>query len=418
MGDRSALRLHGWRSPAVLSIALIMAAAGFGQFGATAALGDVANSFGETRGDATLAEQAGLSGTVLGVGLAVIRLASLGALPLAGMADRVGRRVTLLCFCAVGLFLTAAAALSPTYWWFVVAFAVGRPFFTATDTIGEVTAAEQTASVDRAKALALVAASYGVGSGLVAIVLGAVPALGFRGVFALALLPLVLVVVVGRRVPETDRYRITQTKRDKPLPVLGAVEQRFRARLAVLAMVGFAVSVITGPANSFLFVYAENVLGLSGSATAGMLVGAGAAGLLGLFAGRWAADRLGRRPTAAFALVAMAAAGMLTYSGSVPAVVVGYIVAVGIGSTFAPAFASLHNELFPTEVRAAAAGWMAAAGVLGAAVGLFAFGTVADMGERFSLAGVAVFGPAALASALFALLPETAGRELEEWDRR
>jgi MFS family permease len=418
VGDRSALRLHGWRSSAVLSIALVMAAAGFGQFGATAALGDVATSFGETRGDATLAEQAGLSGTVLGVGLAVIRLASLGALPLAGMADRVGRRATLLCFCAVGLFLTAAAALSPTYWWFVVAFAVGRPFFTATDTVGEVTAAEQTASVDRAKALALVAASYGVGSGLVAIVLGAVPALGFRGVFALALLPLALVVVVGRRVSETDRYRVTRTRRDKPLPVLGAVQGRFRSRLAVLAMIGFAVSVITGPANSFLFVYAENVLGLPGSATAGMLIGAGAAGLVGLFAGRWAADRLGRRPTAAFALVAIAAGGMLTYSGSVPAVVVGYIVAVGIGSTFAPAFASLHNELFPTEVRAAAAGWMVAAGVLGAAVGLLAFGSVADVGERFSLAAVAVFGPAALASALFALLPETAGRELEEWDRR
>jgi MFS family permease len=417
VGDRSALRLHGWRSSAVLSIALVMAAAGFGQFGATAALGDVATSFGETRGDATLAEQAGLSGTVLGVGLAVIRLASLGALPLAGMADRVGRRATLLCFCAVGLFLTAAA-LSPTYWWFVVAFAVGRPFFTATDTVGEVTAAEQTASVDRAKALALVAASYGVGSGLVAIVLGAVPALGFRGVFALALLPLALVVVVGRRVSETDRYRVTRTRRDKPLPVLGAVQGRFRSRLAVLAMIGFAVSVITGPANSFLFVYAENVLGLPGSATAGMLIGAGAAGLVGLFAGRWAADRLGRRPTAAFALVAIAAGGMLTYSGSVPAVVVGYIVAVGIGSTFAPAFASLHNELFPTEVRAAAAGWMVAAGVLGAAVGLLAFGSVADVGERFSLAAVAVFGPAALASALFALLPETAGRELEEWDRR
>jgi hypothetical protein len=69
VGGRSALRLHGWRSSAILSIALVMAAAGFGQFGTTAALGDVATSFGETRGDATLAEQAGLSGTVLGVGL-------------------------------------------------------------------------------------------------------------------------------------------------------------------------------------------------------------------------------------------------------------------------------------------------------------------------------------------------------------
>ena len=61
---RSRLHLHGWREPAVVGAAMIAAAAGFGQFGAVAALGDVAKHFGHvTHGGATIAEQAGLSGT-------------------------------------------------------------------------------------------------------------------------------------------------------------------------------------------------------------------------------------------------------------------------------------------------------------------------------------------------------------------
>jgi hypothetical protein len=87
--------------------------AGAGQFGVVAALGDVARTFGRLSSGATLADQAGLSGTKLGAGLAVIRLASLGSLPLAGLADRLGRRRTILAFSAVGLAVTVASAASP-----------------------------------------------------------------------------------------------------------------------------------------------------------------------------------------------------------------------------------------------------------------------------------------------------------------
>jgi hypothetical protein len=55
-------------------VALVMAAAGFAQFSPAAALADVAEHFGELRDGETLAEQAGLPGTVLGAGLAAIRL--------------------------------------------------------------------------------------------------------------------------------------------------------------------------------------------------------------------------------------------------------------------------------------------------------------------------------------------------------
>lgn len=409
------LHLHRWTDPAIVTLAAFTAAAGFSQFGVVAALGDVARSFGQVGDGGSLADQAGLSGTAIGVGLAVIRLTSLLALPLAAAADRVGRRVALRWCAAIGLTLTALAALSPTYAVFVVVFALGRPFMSATDTVAGVAASEQTATRDRARALSLVAAAYGVGAGLVAILRGvAGDALGFRAVLALALLPLVAVLWLGRHVAETDRFRVAARAGDRVVPVLGAVAAPFRGRLAVLVTILFAISLVTGPANSFLFVYAENVLDLSSTATAAMVAGAGVAGLTGLLLGRAGADHLGRRPTVAMAVVIVPLAGALTYSGSVPAAVAGYLVAVMTGAAFLPAMGALQAELFPTSVRAAVAGWLLAASVVGAFTGLLLFGLVADAGDRFAVGAVIVFLPTTVAALLVALVPETRGRELED----
>src|SRR5205807_7923648 len=159
------LRLRRWNDRAVAGVAVAAFASGFGQFGVVAALGDVARGFGQVNQGATLADQAGLSGTDLGVGLAIMRLASLGALPVTGLADRFGRRMLLLVTAGAGLALTALAAASPGYWWFVAFFAAGRPLLSATNALAQVTAAEQTASRDRARAVALIAAGYGAGAG-------------------------------------------------------------------------------------------------------------------------------------------------------------------------------------------------------------------------------------------------------------
>ena len=85
-----------------------------------------------------------------------------------------------------------------------------------------------------------------------------------------------------------------------------------------LALVGFVVSVITGPANSFVFLYAQDVVHLAGYVTALMVVGAGVTGLLGLLAGRWLADHVGRRPTCTVGLVAIAADGRRQLLGLPP----------------------------------------------------------------------------------------------------
>jgi MFS family permease len=416
-GPGRALQLHGWADRAVLVVALAALASGFGQFGAVAALGDVARQFGRVAHGATIADQVGLSGTDLGIGLAIIRLASLGSLPLIGLADRFGRRTMLLVTLSLGLALTVAAAASPGYWSFVVIFAVGRPLLSATNALTQVAAAEQTSSRHRASAVAVTAAGYGVGAGLIAIVHSlASGALGFRGIVALAAVPLVAVPFMARRLEEPDRFRVAESASAalRPRPVWGAVGPRFRRRLLVVGVAAFAISVITGPATSFVFLYAQNVLHQHGYVTAAMVVGAGLSGLLGLLAGRWLADHVGRRPTACVAMVVMALCSVLTYGGSSAALVLGYILGVMAGSVLGPSAGALLTELFPTSVRASVAGWWVVAGVLGAGVGLLVFGSLADAGHGFLFAGLVTFLPVSLAAGLFWCVPETRGREPED----
>jgi MFS family permease len=297
----------------------------------------------------------------------------------------------------------------------VAIFASGRPLLSATNGLAQVDAAEQTASADRAKAVALVAAGYGLGAGTIAIVHSlAARTLGFRGVFALALVPLALLPLLRRWIAEPDRFAVAAAGPKHPIPVLGAVTRPFRRRLVVIMLLAFAVNAITGPANSFTFLFAQSFLHQPGIVTAGMVFGAGVAGLAGLLAGRWLADRVGRRLTGALAMTAVALFAILAYTGSAPALLVGYIIGVFAASVFAPAAGALNNELFPTSVRASVAGWSLAAGVLGAAVGLVVFGSVARAGHPFAVAGLFTFLPAVPLMGLFWLLPETRGREPED----
>lgn len=413
------LRLYGWRHPAILTAAGLSVAAGFAQFGVTTALADVAKAFGEPTDGTSVVARVGLSFTTLGVGLAIIRLAALGSLPLAGLADRLGRRRVLLGCSALGLAISAAAALSPSYWWFVALFAAGRPLLSATNAVNGVIAAEETRSTDRAKAIALVTAGYGIGAGLTAIVRGvAGDALSFRGLFALLLIPLAAIPLLSRWIEEPERFEQARRAAAGALARRGRVLVRppagLRPRLWLLTVLAGSLGFVTGPANSLLFVYVESVLGLTRSTTAVMVAAAGPIGLGGLLAGRWAADRLGRRITAATMTVVAALACVLTYSGSAAGAVAGYLLAILASSAFAPALGALASELFPTRVRATAAGWLAAGGVLGAVSGLVVFGLLVTVLDSFPATAVLIALPLALLSPLYARLPETKGLELEQ----
>jgi MFS family permease len=411
------LRLHGWRHPAVLACAGLSAAAGFAQFGVTAALADIAADFGEVTDGAGVAAQVGLSGTTIGVGLAIIRAASLLSLPLAATADTYGRRRVVIACCCLGLGFTTLSALSPTYWVFVAVFAMGRPLLSATNGIAGVIAAEETSSADRAKALALLTAGYGIGAGITALLRGVFgEALTFRMLFGLGIVPLFGVLLLARVLEEPDRFsRVVETgRRPRRPPLLHVLGHATRRQLLVLATATVALGFVTGPANTYLFVYAEGVLALSRAFTASVVFAAAPTGLVGLLVGRWATDHIGRRPTAVATQGLVALAGVITYTGRPATAVTGYLLSIFAASAFAPATGALSTELFPTSLRATAAGWLTVSGVMGAVTGLLVFGALADLIGGFERAALVMFGPVTLTGLLFLLLPETRGLELEQ----
>lgn len=407
--DGPKLRLFGWLHPGVLAPAGLAAAAGFAQFAATASLADVAAAFGVTGADGL---NPGLSDTTLGLGLAVIRLGSLAAMPLAAAADHIGRRRLALACTTGGLALTALAALAGGFWWFILVLALARPLLSATNAVAAVISAEVTDSRNRSRAVAVVGATYGMGAGLIVLIRAAGgEGLGFRPLFALALVPLALTPLMARRLKETGLYESL----DRPV---GATRRRrsfpphLRTRLLVLGLLTAGAGLISGPATTFVFYFSETVRGMSPAPMAGAVLAAGPIGLVGLIVGRWGADRLGRRLSAALAMAVMAAAAVVTYNVPGAGVIGGYLLAIFAASAFTPASGVMSAELFPTSLRSTAAGWLTAGGVLGAVAGLFLFGLLADTLGSFGVAAILLAVPVILLTLLYLLLPETAGLEL------
>ena len=386
--------------------------AGFGEYSAVAALADVAKAFGHPSAVQTVSSVIGLSGSVLGIGLAVLRLSSLAALPLTALADRRGRRSTLQWSLVVGLGLTFVAAASPSYWVFVACFAIGRPFLSAALALLQVVAVELSSAQHRIGRLALVAAGSGGGAGLAAVLHGAIRGgSSFRWLFALAVVPLVLVGLILRRVPESQV--------EKAAVRLGAVARSARPRLFVVAVLVGAVAVISGPANGFLFVYGESLLGISPGHLALIVTASAVTGLVGLWLSHHVSNWRGRRFTVSLGIVGSAVAATVAYSGGVTHFIIGYFCGVCMGGLITPSLNALSVELFVPSTRATVGGWVVVATVVGATIGLVSFGLLTGTGQvvashALQHAAFWVFLPMMPVASVVWLLPETHQRELTD----
>jgi MFS family permease len=400
-----------WLGGPVLGVAALSTGSGVAAYGVTVLIGDVAATFGDGPPVDTALAEIGMPLGTVGMALAAVRLASLGGLPVASLADRWGRRRVLLVAAAAGFALSAASSAAPGFWWYVALVALARPFLSAINAVAAVVAAEEVRSVDRSAAVAVIAAAYGLGSGVVAVGRGLLPGdPGFRPIAAAALVPLLLLPLLAR----TIREPAIAAGRTRARGLPGAVPRGLRGRVAVLALLVGALAVATGPAFTYLFVYGERVLGASPLHVATLVLAAGPVGLLGLGLGRWAADRFGRRRAAALSMVGVGGALVLAYGGSFPALAVGYLLSVLLASAFTPAQGSLAAELVPTAVRATLAGWITLGSVLGAVVGLATFGVLADLTGDVVVATRLLGALTASGAIGFVALPETRGVELED----
>lgn len=409
---RGAPSLERIFDPVTVVLFAVALSAGFATFGSVTALDDVARHFGHVVSGHSIQDVVGLSGSVLGLGLSSLRAASLLALPLASLADRRGRTPVLRRTLVGGLLVTALAALSPAYWFFVACFAVARPLLGAATTLVQVVTVELSARDHRMRLLAVMTAGTAIGSGLSALVHGLIRGPdSFRWLFALALVPLALVVPSTGRLPE-PRVR----PGEHPMAHLGEVGHEAAGSVVRVAVVAFVIGVATGPAGGFTFVYGEGVLRMLPRSVSLLVVVSGLAGFLGLVVGARLSATLGRRAAVGVGTLVTAVAAAYAYSGGRLAFVVGYVAGVGAGGVLAPSMAALATEVFAHRYRATAAGWIAVAGVAGAVAGFALFGYVSDVVSSGVATGLRIpalvtFLP--LLPALWVLrgLPE--GRDLE-----
>ncbi len=410
MSARMALR-PSWLAAPVLGAAGISVASGFAQFAITAVIGDVAEAFGAPGAGDDPASQIGLTATTLGVALAVIRLASLGALPGTALADRLGRRRVLLWSVSIGLALTVASGAAPNFWTWVVLVALARPWLSTVNGVAGVVGAEEVSTKDRSWAVALVGGAYGLGAGAVAVLRGVLPEGSWRLAMVAAAAGLAFLPLIARLLREPTIW----VRRDKETPpLLGTVPPASRRSLIVLALAATGMGLATGPGFTYIFVYGEKMLGASPATMSVLVLLAGPTGLAGLLLGRWASDHIGRRPTAVAGMIGTAACVALAYSGSFAALSAGYLIALTTSSAFAPATGALIAEVFPTSVRSTATGWISAAGVIGAVGGLALYGVLVDAMGSFGQASLVLAIPVAISAQLFWLVHETRGLELDE----
>lgn len=403
--------LHGWLDRSMLALGVVAMGSAMGQFAITAVIGDVASQFGAPGAGEDLSQQLGLTGTTIGIALALIRLASLASLPAAALADRFGRRRLVLVALVVGLSLTVASALAPSFWWWVVLVALARPWLSTTNAVAGVSASEAVPTRYRTWALAFIAAAYALGTGAVSIPREVLPA-GYEWVMLLAGLPLLTVPWLVRAVREPP---IAARSTDHVTGLPGAVPAPHVGPLARLVVVTGGLAVATGPGFTYVFLFGEGILGLSRGTMAIVVLVAGPIGLVGLLAGRWLADGVGRRPSVVVGLVGAAVGFASAYQGTPVLLVVGYLAGIMSGAAIGPGLGAMSAELFPTRIRATVAGWLAAAGVVGAVIGLASFGALADM-VGFGSAAVVLAVVPVLASLLVLGLEETRHLELDHHD--
>nr|WP_276515447.1 MFS transporter [Ancylobacter defluvii] len=342
-----------------------------------------------------------------------------GGLIFGFLADRIGRTrsmvLSILCY-SIGTLLCGLSQDVTQLLLFriIVGLGVGGEWSAGAALITETWPARH-----RGKVMAWVQSAFASGYALAAIVAAVfLPIVGWRGVFFFGIAPALLAFWIRRHTPEPEIWK-QQTERLS----LGATIRMLLRDHGRSTAVGFAFTAAAMCGYWGLFTWIPTWLAtpvanggpgldLVKSTTWIVVMQVGAA--LGFISFGYVADSLGRKAAFViyFLLSALAVSVYTLVSSPAMLLAVGPVVAffgTGFYSGFAPTFA----ELFPTNIRATAQGFIYNAG---RAVSALAPAAVGILSTSFGLGGALAFtaGFFLLAGLIvLVFLPETKGAELK-----
>ncbi|HEX6547546.1 MAG TPA: MFS transporter [Candidatus Dormibacteraeota bacterium] len=337
----------------------------------------------------------------------VLSFGSVGALPLAALADRAGRR-RMLALAVAGFSLAGLlSAWAPTVAWLAVGRVLGVCFEALAASIATALVVEAIPAGRRGLAVSILTLAAGAGIAVTTIAYPLVVP-HWRWLYLGAGAGLLAVPALLAWLPESRAWR--------PLGASGSVmhallEPPFRDRLLLVAGYVALYAVFVEPAG-LLVVFFGSRLGLLPPELSAVVVASGIVGALCFAPGGWLSDRFGRRRPAVALTVLTAIAGGLAFAGSSRAAYWAFNIAwSGLASALAPVAGAWFGELFPTRARATSESVLTVSAAVGAVAGLqLAGGLEPALGLGRALAACALV--TLVSAALLLRLPETRGLPL------
>ena len=358
-----------------------------------------------------------LTSTAAGyLGSITLIAAAIGGVAFGVIADRIGRKRALMAAVAIYSVFTAACGLSQTVtqltiFRILLGLGFGGQWATGVALVSETFPARH-----RGKALAFVQSSWAIGYGLAALVnLIVMPLWGWRGVFFVGVAPALFIFWIQNRLEEPALWH--QSKAAER----GRIGQLFAGDMAMTT-----VFIVLMNACSLFGWWGLNLwvaaylnlppdrggIGLS-SSTMSLFVIAMQVGMwFGYVSFGFIADAIGRKR--AYVIYLLAAGILLPIYGNMrnPTVLLllGPMVAF-FGTGYFSGFGAVIAELYPTTIRATAAGVCYNVGRIASAVAPFVVGSMAatqGFGIAFAVVGSAFF----VAALMWFGIPDTANKEL------
>lgn len=339
-------------------------------------------------------------------GLSNVEAGALGSITLAGMAvggivggwaaDRFGRVRTVVWTILVFSVGTAALGATTNFWEFatfrfIASLGLGAEYVVCNTLMAEYVPTERRTTI-----LGTLQAGWSVGYVVATLLAGWIlPAYGWRWLFYIAIVPVILAVLMQRYVPEPPAWLAARAKRaaDKA----AGVEDNVKKESAYSVIFGnpshrrmFILWALTAGflqfgyygVNNWMPSYLEKELGMNFKAMTGYMVGTYVAMIFGKIIAGWLADKFGRR--AIFALGALGTAAFLPvivfYNSPENIVylliIFGFLYGVPYGVN-----ATYMTESFETKIRGSAVGGAYNVGRVGAAIAPAAIGYLATSGS-------------------------------------
>jgi MFS family permease len=303
-------------------------------------------------------------------------LSSFGALGLARMADRVGRRRVLM-WSAIAMPLGAiAASFAPNIFAFVGSIIVVEAFIGAALTSSVVMLAEILPVPRRAAGQSWAGLASAVGGGLCVFMAPVLAGfeVSWRLLMVIPAAGLLILPIVVRKIPESARWESKVGEAgERAGHFYDIFGSRYWRRGITILVCSLLAAISVEGVNSYSYFHAVAVIGLSPDFASAFTIIGGGLGMVGFPLGAWAAERYGRVPTivASGAVASTVALGYFwgpPHHFDHPALWLGgafLLMNASANATLVSAYAAI-TELFPTSLRGTIMGWSALMTAFGA----------------------------------------------------